>query len=652
MHIGRARGETGALDEHRPHAGQALKGRLSRGAEADRRSIRERGVSPGPSKRRRFVSLPRAEPMRRKIVDGSSGRSAKPQERCARSRASALAFGGASGGAATSACHRVVRTLHSCGVGASRGGVGGGQRFGGGRRCFRGIGARSSVWILSWGLASSCDGLRPDPGGPSSARSAAHASTQGGSDGASARDRIDAREDTRFIRIRNLLSLDPEAPERATKLYPLVAPICSDERERREFIEVARWSASFSIGQDTLPTVLALDTIEHVATSCFRSAPEAAFDLLRRAKEAVPDPYRIEILTARLRASRGEFDAALEQARAAAAAGSVHALALLANIQAEVARDKSVAYSAGMLDEAIRTVSVEPNANWSLIDLTAVLSTRAHLLSERAAWEPKPASLETLRLATETYKRLALAPFIETTRTLALDHLCFDSVEIGDDAAVVHCRRAALESGNLGAAVVARVDRDPKIVDLARLERLERLADDMKTLPKGSTVMILVRGDESELVSWTRPGGRALAPLARLQGTRIVFVDRTKSTRASGLADHILDLGIVRPAERIRAGADTLAVPCVAAILAGRRTPASCPLERGVQSRLGRLGKIRLAFLIGRDLDAEIDDLRLYEVRTILLSFRQPRIEKGLDVQLKSLSDVWILGPHESTMRR
>src|SRR5262249_21039255 len=68
------------------------------------------------------------------------------------------------------------------------------------------------------------------------------------------------REDTRFVQIRTLLGQDPESPERSTKLYPLVEPICTQEKERADFVDVAKWSASFSHDKETLPTVLALDT--------------------------------------------------------------------------------------------------------------------------------------------------------------------------------------------------------------------------------------------------------------------------------------------------------------------------------------------------------------------------------------------------------
>jgi hypothetical protein len=108
--------------------------------------------------------------------------------------------------------------------------------------------------------------------------------------------------------------------------------------------------------------------------------------------------------------------------------------------------------------------------------------------------------------------------------------------------------------------------------------------------------------------------------------------------------DRILEIAQVKPEDKLRTP-DTLAMPCIAAILAGRREPQACPLDPKVRSRLAKAGKFGVALLIGRDLDAEIDDLHLYNLKTELLSFRLPRVEKGLDVQLKSLADVWIVAP-------
>ena len=48
--------------------------------------------------------------------------------------------------------------------------------------------------------------------------------------------------------------------------------------------------------------------------------------------------------------------------------------------------------------------------------------------------------------------------------------------------------------------------------------------------------------------------------------------------------------------------------------------------------RLDKLGQVKLGVLIGRDLDGEIDDLRLYEIPSALLSYRKPLTEKTVDV--------------------
>jgi hypothetical protein len=300
-----------------------------------------------------------------------------------------------------------------------------------------------------------------------------------------------------------------------------------------------------------------------------------------------------------------------------------------------------------MFDDAIRTVSVEPTEKWPLIDLTAVLSTRAHLFTERAIWEPSQEAQGTRREAAITYKRLAVAPFIEATRTQALDILCFDSVEIGDQNFAA-CLKAA-DSGNLGGAVLARASRDPSKLDLARLARLEKLRDDVGRFPRGATAAVVVRGDESELITWARPAARIISAIAK-RGLNLIVVDRTRTPRARALVDRTLELAETKSFARINAQDGTLAVPCLAAILASRRTPFVCPLDGGLQSRLARkTATFAIALLIGRDLDAEIDDFGLYGLRTVLLSFRLPRIEKGLDVTLKSLSDVWIVSPLEET---
>lgn len=445
------------------------------------------------------------------------------------------------------------------------------------------------------------------------------------------------------MKIRNLLSQDPESFDRATKLYALVEPVCKDEKERAEFVEVAKWSASFSIGQDRLPQVLALDTIEHVATSCARTYPAEALDLVTRSR-VIPDDYRHDLIEARLKAAAGDLEGGAKAARAAMAGGSIHAIALSANIEAQLARGKAVGYAPGMLDAAIGLVSVEPDQKWQLIDLAAVLATRAHLLNERAIWEDDATFPATKKQAALAWQRLTVAPFIEAQRNPSMDQLCFDSVELGEknDA----CARAAKEASILGAAIVAKVEKDPARFDLPRLEKIEKLGADLAALKKDALVIVATRGDEQELIAWARPSSKILAKLAE-KNARVVLLDRTRTPRAAALVDRMFALAKLKPVESIRS-ADTLAMPCLAAIVAKRQTPKACPLDQGQIARLEKMKDFQFALLIGRDLDAELDDLKLYELRSVLLSFRQTRIEKALDAWMKSLSDVWIAAPPKS----
>lgn len=449
-----------------------------------------------------------------------------------------------------------------------------------------------------------------------------------------------ARADTRYMKIRALLEEDPDAPARAKKLYPLVAPLCRSEKEREELVATAKWSVSFSEDDYYLPSLLAGDTIEHVATACARTSTTGAFDLLEKARAAMPELKQLAVVEARLRAASGDLAAAEAAARAAMKAGSVHAIALTANIQARRARAASVEYRKGMLDAAIETVSVEPSAEWMPIDLTAVLSTKARLLSERALWEPEAAAKQTRLEAAGLHQRLSKAPFIEAVRRRALDWLCFEAAEAGRDLYDA-CPRFA-ELGELGAAkAIGKEDLPAARFDLARLSRVRALREDALELEAGTAVVLVVRGDELELLEWIRPVSGLLAWLDR-RSPKWIVVDRTSEPRASKLVDRLLDLGGVQPSLRIRAEG-TFTMPCVAALLAKRRTPKGCPLDPSTQKTLRAAKPYGFSLLVGRDLDAEIDDLRLYELRTVLLSFRQSRMEKGIDVWLPSLSDVPLL---------
>jgi hypothetical protein len=456
----------------------------------------------------------------------------------------------------------------------------------------------------------------------------------------------DPRLDTRYVQVRNLLELDPDSPERAHKLYPLVAPVCASAQERADFVATAKWSVSFTQGDYQLPEVLAADTLEFTATTCLRTAPEAAFDLLDKAQAALPDLTRLWVIRARLEAARGRLEAAEAAAEQAVSQGSVHAIALAANIQARRAREAQVGYQAGMLDEAIATVSREPDNTWPVVDLAAVLSTRARLLSERALWQDGDAAAKSRLEAAGLYERLAGAPFIAAMRQRALDVLCSEAQLAGRDPTRA-CARLVAEAQDLGAAAAVGLDpaADPRL-DAERRARLEQLAKDVAALPPKQVILLVARGDEAELLEWIRP---AQAFLRRLQARRPrwVVVDRTDSERASALLTRLLAGAEVRPTLHIPARKDTLAMPCVSAVLADRRTPAACPLPAATVKALQGLRPFGLAVLVGRDLDAEIDDLRLYTLRTALLSFRQSRMDKGIDAWLKSLSDVGVVARPE-----
>src|SRR5688572_14426736 len=105
----------------------------------------------------------------------------------------------------------------------------------------------------------------------------------------------------------------------------MVKPICEDEKERREFLEVAKWSASFSTDEVYLTKTLAADVIEHVATTCFRSHPQETLAMLDDAKLAVTNNYRFDLVKARLHAAAGDLEKAVASAKVAKEAGSIHA---------------------------------------------------------------------------------------------------------------------------------------------------------------------------------------------------------------------------------------------------------------------------------------------------------------------------------------
>lgn len=514
------------------------------------------------------------------------------------------------------ACFRVVRTFHSLRVMTAKPEV-----------------PLVAVWACIGALLAGC----PDPVGNKMTAGPEALSTP------PATDPPPNRKNARYIKIRDLLRKGTEDAERATQLYTVVHPVCVDDDARREFLEVAEWSASFSEGDQKLTVLLAIDTLEYVATTCFSTNPEGALALLDGAQAFIPDEPRLAIIRARLYQADGRLQDALRAVDGAVRAGSVHALALKANIQAKIERSKGVGYETGMLDEAIKTVSVTPQAHWRAIDLAAILSTKARLLWERAAWEDEKKARATLAEADAIFERLSVPPFLEQMRLRALDNLCYDEVVTGSDERH-QCRRAALKGQILGAAAAAGFPPDPERFDEPRRQRILAALETWQTLPKGAAVVLIGRGDEAELLEWTRPTARLLGALFRAD-LRLVVVDRTRSERASALLDRMVKLSRVKATEVLRVGRNPLAMPCIAAILDRRQLPPACPLAPEQVTRLERIKPYGTSLLVGRDLDAELDDLALYELDATLLSFRLSRLKKPVHAWLKSVSDIFLLVP-------
>lgn len=447
------------------------------------------------------------------------------------------------------------------------------------------------------------------------------------------------------------MRLDPQDLTRAQRLYPLIEPLCRDSAARRDFIGAARDAASAPSDLGKIERFYALDILEHVAVACARGDVAASTAVLAEARAAFPEEPRISTIEARILAADGRLAEAAVAAERAFAGGSIGALALLATVQAQQAKAAATSTTppARLLDRALETVSIEPDGAWRLVDLMAVLQTRARLLTERAVWEEGAARVATATVARAVYERLGMPPFIEATRQHALDVLCFDATETGaDDGALDACARAGAEHGNLGGAFLAGLGLDPKRYDLERVQAFQALEARIAEQPAGARVLFIVRGDESELVTWARPAAVVLSRLVERRA-QVVVIDRTRGPRAGALVDRMVSLAGAEPALRLDAERDTLATGCAAALVAGREAPAGCPLAADARAVLSRSKAFGLGVLVGRDLDAEIDDLELYALPEVLLSMRQPATDKRVDLQLKSLSDVWLLAPRAAS---
>ena len=459
------------------------------------------------------------------------------------------------------------------------------------------------------------------------------------------------KADTRFMRIRALLELPPQNRRRATQLFGLVRPLCDDDDAQAEFLDTAAWSVSKGSRTFYLPIALALDVFEHVTAVCARFSNDGTRRLLDGARPFLEGEARFHVLVARTRALGDDLDGATAAAHRAAELGSAHAVALSATLEARKARARGPGYVEGMYEPAIAVASAEPTKDWAPVDLAAVLATRARLLLEKGLWAPPDAASAARRRAVEVLERILAGPFPTMVRQRTSDALCFESADLG--LGLEPCERAGAAFGHVGARVVADlVGRAPAAGEegaldpVTRRAGLARLAARLATLPEGRLVVVIFRGDESELREWARPAARLLERLGA-RSADLLLVDRTRSPRAGALVQRILDLAGAEPWRTVEAGEGTQTVPCVAALLGGRQAPEACPLSpEDRRALVARARPPAFALLVGRDLDAEIDDLRLYEHPVVLASFRRSEMErKGLEAWLKSLSDVLAVVP-------
>ncbi len=410
-------------------------------------------------------------------------------------------------------------------------------------------------------------------------------------------------------------------------------PVCDDASARAELLEGAAQSVGGDPEVQAIGRRIALDVIEYVAQVCGGSGPDAALALLEATRSVLGPSSRLAVLEARTLAVADRLEPAKEAAERAAEKGSTHAVPLLAQIEARIARRQGVGYAEGMLDAAIRTVSVEPNLDWPGIDVAAVLSTRARLLLERALWRDAQRGESDRDQAATTLERMIDGPLPFEVRRRAADLRCFEAADRGQS--LEPCQRAARVFGSAGAAALADEDAAGKGDLLAARQRLAE--------PLDGPIIVLARGDEPELLEWARPLARLLS---RWPKADVVAVDRTDGPRAAAVVKRSFELAGVKPKVWVDGTGPRSAgaVSCVAALLAERRRPASCPIEEA--DALESLPRAALAILVGRDLDAEIDDLKLYEHRMLLLSFRKSSMgSEGLEAWLKNVSDVFALLP-------
>ena len=67
------------------------------------------------------------------------------------------------------------------------------------------------------------------------------------------------------------------------------------------------------------------------------------------------------------------------------------------------------------------------------------------------------------------------------------------------------------------------------------------------------------------------------------------------------------------------------------------------------KTTVGRLlaDRLRVPFV---DLDAEIEDLALYELPSLLMSLRRPLTKKPVDLHVKNQADAWLLATNAEAL--
>lgn len=467
---------------------------------------------------------------------------------------------------------------------------------------------------------AACEARPKAPPGPSAEEVAAHARTL-------------------YPRIRGLLQLPVEDRRRAMALGPLVSKLCLEAPARAEFLDGLRWSLRYAAGQGELGE-LAVGTMEHVATRCARLRPESAFELLDGAEAALPKEPRLMTLRARLLSALGDKDKAIEAAGRAVQAGSAHAQALKARLLADRARLQS-GFGPASLQPAIDVLKPPAEAGLKLVDLTAILLTKARLLEEQALWQDdKEARAAGHEAAMALMARLSVAPFLAAHRRQALDLSCLDAALRG--GSTEPCK-GALAFGNLGAAAALGVPSSGSAFDRPRAEGLKALRAKLAALPKGARFLLLPRGDAGELLAWSRALGYLLQSVSA-RAPEIVVLNRSEDPAARPLIERVLARAGLRPAAWLQLGHEALAIPCAAALLSGEEAVPGCPLDKAGRRAL-RARPPALSILVGRGLRAEVEDFQEAKLPVALLSLRETKFRGAPPVWLKDVSDVLALSP-------